>query len=68
MDHRLRTPEGIATYRRRAVTVEPVNGHLKDITGLRRFLTRGLTNITGELNLAAATLNLRRLHTRLNTT
>jgi hypothetical protein len=31
--------------------------------GLRRFLTRGLTNVTGEAHLAFATLNLRRLHT-----
>jgi transposase len=62
MDHRLRTPEGIATYRRRGAIVEPVFGHLKEVLGLRRFLTRGLTNVTGEANLAFATLNLRRLH------
>lgn len=61
MDHRLRTAEGIATYRRRGAIVEPIFGHLKDILGLRRFLTRGLTNVTGEVNLAFATLNLRRL-------
>jgi transposase len=65
MDHRLRTPEGIATYRRRGAIVEPIFGHLKDILGLRRFLTRGLTNVTGEANLAFATLNLRRLHTHI---
>jgi transposase len=63
MDHRLRTPEGIATYRRRGAIVEPVFGHLKEGLGLRRFLTRGLANVTGEANLAFATLNLRRLHT-----
>ena len=63
MDHRLRTPEGIATYRRRGAIVEPIFGHLKEMLGLRRFLTRGLTNVTGEANLAFATLNLRRLHT-----
>jgi transposase len=63
MDHRLRTPEGMATYRRRGAIVEPIFGHLKEILGLRRFLTRGLTNVTGEANLAFATLNLRRLHT-----
>ena len=63
MNHRLRTPEGIATYRRRGAIVEPIFGHLKEILGLRRFLTRGLTNVTGEANLAFATLNLRRLHT-----
>lgn len=63
MDHRLRTPEGNATYRRRGATVEPIFGHLKELLGLRRFLTRGLANVTGEANLAFATLNLRRLHT-----
>jgi hypothetical protein len=65
MDHRLRTPDGIATYRRRGAIVEPIFGHLKEILGLRRFLTRGLTNVTGEANLAFATLNLRRLHTHI---
>ena len=65
MDHRLRTPEGIATYRRRGAIVEPMFGYLKDILGLRRFLTRGLTNVAGEINLAFATLNLRRLHTHI---
>jgi transposase len=63
MDHRLRTAEGIATYRRRGAIVEPIFGHLKEILGLRRFLTRGLANVTGETNLAFATLNLRRLYT-----
>jgi transposase len=61
MRHRLRTPEGIRAYRKRGAIVEPIFGHLKDITGLRRFLTRGLTNVTGEANLATATLNLQRL-------
>jgi transposase len=65
MDHRLRTPEGLATYRRRGAIVEPIFGHFKDITRLRQFLTRGLTNITGEAHLAFATLNLRRLHTHI---
>ena len=61
MRHRLRTLDGIRAYRQRGAIVEPIFGHLKDITGVRRFLTRGLTTVTGELNLAAATLNLRRL-------
>jgi transposase len=62
MQHRLRTPEGIRTYRKRGAIVEPVFGHLKDITDLRRFLTRGITSVTGELHLATATLNLFRLY------
>jgi Transposase DDE domain len=54
-----------ADYTAAVAIVEPVFGHLKDITGLRRFLTRGLTNITGEVHLTAATLNLRRLFTHI---
>lgn len=63
MRHRLRTPEGAALYKKRGATVEPVNGHLKDRIGLRQFALRGLTNCHGELNLAAAVHNLRRLFT-----
>ena len=64
MSHRLRTPEGHQAYKRRAATVEPVNGHLKDQTGLRRFSRRGITAALSELNLAAAVVNLLKLHTR----
>lgn len=62
MGHRLRTPEGIATYQRRAATVEPVNGHLKDRIGLRRFALRGKEKAQTELTLAAAVANLLKLH------
>lgn len=63
MSHRLRTPEGHHAYKRRGATVEPVIGHLKDQTGLRRFSRRGLTAAASELNLAAAVVNLLKLHT-----
>jgi hypothetical protein len=62
MRHRLRTPEGIASYKRRGATIEPVNAHLKDQTGLRRFSRRGLAAVTAELHLAAAVVNLLKLH------
>lgn len=62
MDHLLRTPEGSATYKRRAATVEPVNGHLKDRLGLRRFSLRGKEKAQTELTLAAAVANLLKLH------
>lgn len=68
MDHRLRTPEGIATYQRRAATVEPVNGHLKDRIGLRRFALRGKEKAQTELTLAAAVANLLKLHRAVNPT
>ena len=61
MAHRLATAEGSALYKRRAATVEPVNGHLKDRTALRRFARRGLTACQAELDFAALVLNLRKL-------
>jgi hypothetical protein len=62
MRHRLTTPEGLAAYKRRGATVEPVNAHLKDQIGLRRFSRRGLSAAASELNLAAAVTNLLKLH------
>ncbi|UUZ59418.1 transposase [Nocardioides sp. B-3] len=62
MRHQMKTPEGLAAYAHRGATVEPVNAHLKDQTGLRRFSRRGLAAATSELNLAAAVVNLLKLH------
>jgi transposase len=62
MRHRLRDPENAQRYKRRSATVEPVIGHLKDQTKLRRFARRGIQAATAELNLAAAVVNLLRLH------
>lgn len=58
MDHRLRTETGAKAYKRRGVTVEPVNGQLKDRIGLRRFARRGLRAAQAELTFAAAVHNL----------
>jgi hypothetical protein len=60
MLHRLATEDGSATYKRRAATVEPVNGQLKDRIRLRRFARRGRTACQSELELAALVLNLRK--------
>uniref|UniRef100_UPI00082C316C transposase n=1 Tax=Nocardioides jensenii TaxID=1843 RepID=UPI00082C316C len=62
MQYRLRNPQNAAQYKRRSATVEPVIGHLKDKTKLRRFARRGIQAVTAELNLAAAVLNLTKLH------
>jgi transposase len=62
MRHRLKTPEGHQTYKRRGATVETVIGHLKDLIGLRTFSRRGLQAVTSELHLAAAATNLLKLH------
>jgi hypothetical protein len=67
MAWRLATPPGKTLYKKRGATVEPVNGHLKDPRGLRRFARRGLTAAKAELTLAALTTNLLRLHTRQTT-
>jgi transposase len=65
MRHRLRTPEGVKTYKRRGATVEPINAHLKDQVGLRRFSRRGLKAAASELHLAAAVVNLLKLQSRM---
>jgi transposase len=58
MDHRLRTPEGRAVYKRRAPDIEGVHASLEDLIGLRRFSMRGLAQATGEFLLAGLCHNL----------
>jgi len=58
MAWQLNTPEGKALYKKRGATVEPVNSHLKQPRGLRRFARRGNTAAKAELALAALTTNL----------
>lgn len=60
MDHRLRTPEGAALYKRRGATVEPGIGNLKKL--LDRFSRRGHAAATSELHLAATVFNLLKIH------
>lgn len=62
MDHRLRTPDGHAHYKRRAPIAETPNAWLKDLRGLRQFSRRGLTAAQSELRFASAVTNL--LHLR----
>lgn len=59
----LNTPEGRARYKKRGATVEPVNSHLKQARGLRRFARRGKTAARAELALAGLANNLARLFT-----
>jgi transposase len=58
MAHRLRTPEGIATYRQRAHIAETPFGHAKHNLGFRRFTSRGLDRATAEWHFHAAVQNL----------
>jgi transposase len=58
MDHRLRTPEGRATYKRRSPDIEGLHASIEDVIGLRRFSMRGLALATGEFLLAGVCHNL----------
>ena len=58
MDHRLRTPQGRAAYKRRAPDIEGLHASIEDVIGLRRFSMRGLTLATGEFLLAGLCHNL----------
>ena len=61
MVRKLRSKQGSAIYAQRQAIVEPVNGQIKEVRGLRRFLLRGLENVHGEWHLIAATHNLLKL-------
>ncbi|HYN74230.1 MAG TPA: transposase [Nakamurella sp.] len=58
MGHRLRTPEGIATYRQRSHIAETPFGHGKHNLGFRRFTGRGLIRAAAEWNFHGAVHNL----------
>jgi transposase len=58
MDHRLRTPQGRAAYKRRSPDIEGLHASIEDVIGLRRFSMRGLTLATGEFLLAGLCHNL----------
>ncbi|MGH2717603.1 MAG: transposase [Actinomycetota bacterium] len=62
MEHRLRTAEGAATYRRRSSTVEPVFGDCKHNSGYRSFRRRGLPAVGAEWALINLTHNLTKLY------
>jgi transposase len=60
MDHRLRSVEGVALYKRRGATVEPGIGNLKKI--IDRFSRRGRDAAASELHLAATAFNLMKIY------
>lgn len=61
MEHRLRTPQGAATYAQRSHTVEPVFGNGKENRGWRRFRRRGLTAARSEWALITTSHNIAKL-------
>jgi|TARA_B110000196_G_scaffold296960_1_gene287693 transposase len=61
MAHRLETKAGKDLYGLRKQTVEPVFGIIKEVLGFRRFLLRGLDNVSLEWTLVSTSYNLKRL-------
>jgi transposase len=61
MARKLRSNKGSAIYAQRKAIVEPVNGQIKEVRGLRRFLLRGLEKVDAEWHLIATTHNLLKL-------
>ena len=55
MERKIRTKRGRAIYARRAITVEPVFGQIKEVRGARRFQRRGLSAVDCEWKLLAMT-------------
>jgi Transposase DDE domain len=64
MRAKLHTPQGRALYKMRKAVVEPVFGQIKEQRGFRRFLLRGLANVSAEWKLICATHNLLKLYRR----
>ena len=58
MTHRLRTPEGMATYAQRSHIAETPFGHAKHNLGFRRFTSRGLARARSEWAFHAAVHNI----------
>jgi hypothetical protein len=61
MAGKLRSKKGANIYAQRKAIVEPVNGQIKEVRGLRRLLLQGLEKVNGEGHLIAATHNLLKL-------
>ena len=58
MERKLNTKRGRAIYAKRAITVEPVFGQIKEARGARRFHRRGLHAVDCEWKLLATTHNI----------
>ena len=61
MARKLRTLRGRMTYSKRKQIVEPVFGQTKEIRGFRRFLLRGLDEVSAEWDFICLTHNLLKL-------
>ena len=61
MAKKMESSRGQEVYRVRSETGECVFGHIKQNTGLREFLTRGLEGVRTEFSLACIAHNLKRI-------
>jgi transposase len=61
MRAKLTTPAGRSAYAKRAQTVEPIFGQIKQGSGFRRFLLRGKQNVAQEWKLVCLASNLKKL-------
>lgn len=59
--HRMRDDNFVNTYRRHRWRVEGIHGEAKTQHGLRRAVRRGLANVSIQVYLTAAVMNLKRL-------
>ena len=62
MQAKMATDASGAHYRLRKQTVEPVFGIVKEATGFRQFLLRGLKNVEAEWALVTLAYNCKRLN------
>jgi hypothetical protein len=60
-DEKMKQPEALALYKRRAPLVEFPNAWIKQKLKLRRFATRGLSKVRCEALWASVTFNLQRM-------
>jgi hypothetical protein len=61
MARKLRSKAGQAIYDLCKTIVEPVNGQIKEVRGLRSFLHRGMEKVDPEWHQIAASHNLLKL-------
>ncbi len=64
--YKLLSKEGEEEYKKRMFTVEPVFGNIKENTGIKTFLLRGLSNAQGEFNLMCIGHNLKKISKYIN--
>lgn len=62
MRKKLQTPQGRAIYARRKAVVEPVYGQIKEARHFRRFLLRGLPEVSGQWAFLCTAHNLLKLY------